>query len=50
MDPGVHALQYLDMIHLKDSSHKANFYPSLKGVLCTIPKVHVIMWLSSYTY
>lgn len=38
MDPGVHALQYLDMIHMKDSVHKANFYPSLRGILCTIPK------------
>ncbi|XP_015781451.1 SCY1-like protein 2 [Tetranychus urticae] len=37
-DQGVHALQYLDTIQMKDSMHKANFYPSLRGVLCTIPK------------
>lgn len=39
MDPGVHALQYLDVINMKDSEHRANFYYSLKGVLPAIPKV-----------
>lgn len=38
LDTGVSALQYLDTIHMKDSSHKANFYPTLRSVLCNIPK------------
>lgn len=40
MDPGVHALQYLDVIQMKDSTHKSNFYHNLKGALSSIPKVN----------
>lgn len=39
MDPGVHALQYLDVIQMKDAVHKANFYHNLSGNLANIPKV-----------
>lgn len=39
MDSGVHALQYLDVIQMKDSTHKSNFYHNLKGALSSIPKV-----------
>ncbi|XP_054169221.1 SCY1-like protein 2 [Oppia nitens] len=38
MDSGVHALQYLDVIQMKDSTHKSNFYHNLKGALSSIPK------------
>ncbi|XP_076331085.1 SCY1-like protein 2 [Tachypleus tridentatus] len=38
MDPAVHALQYLDVIQMKDSTHKSHFYHSLKGTLTYIPK------------
>ncbi|XP_067120668.1 SCY1-like protein 2 isoform X3 [Centruroides vittatus] len=38
MDPAVHALQYLDVIQMKDSTHKSHFYHSLKGALPTIPR------------
>ncbi|XP_074604678.1 SCY1-like protein 2 isoform X2 [Brevipalpus obovatus] len=37
-DPGVNALQYLDLIHTKDTLHKSNFYNSLKNVVPNIPK------------
>lgn len=39
MDSGVCALQYLDVIQMKDSTHKSNFYHNLKPALCNIPKV-----------
>ncbi|KAF8790362.1 SCY1-like protein 2 isoform X2 [Argiope bruennichi] len=38
MEPAVHALQYLDVIQMKDSSHKSHFYHSLQGTLFSIPK------------
>ncbi|XP_076372839.1 SCY1-like protein 2 [Tachypleus tridentatus] len=38
MDPAIHALQYLDVIQMKDSTHKSHFYHSLKGTLSQIPK------------
>ena len=40
-DSSVHALQYLDLIQMKDANHKANFYHNLKNVLPFIPKVSV---------
>lgn len=39
MDTSVHALQYLDIIQMKDTMHKASFYYSFKNVLPLIPKV-----------
>lgn len=39
MDPGVHALQVLDVIHMKDSTHKMTFYHNLPQVMGDIPKV-----------
>lgn len=42
MDPAVHALQYLDVIQMKDTTHKSHFYHSLKGALISIPKVRKI--------
>ncbi|KAG8195910.1 hypothetical protein JTE90_001145 [Oedothorax gibbosus] len=51
MDPSVHALQYLDVIQMKDTTHKSHFYHSLKGALIAIPKklwyVHVLPSLNS---
>lgn len=41
MDPGVHALQVLDVIHMKDSSSKMTFYHNLPQVMADIPKVRV---------
>lgn len=38
-DPGVHALQYLDGIQLRESAHRNNFYQSLTGLMHMIPKV-----------
>ncbi|GBL74281.1 SCY1-like protein 2 [Araneus ventricosus] len=38
MEPAVHALQYLDVIQMKDSTHKSHFYHSLQGTLFSIPK------------
>jgi SCY1-like protein 2 len=39
-DPAVHALQFLDVINMKDSTQKAHFYRNtLKDVLLYIPKV-----------
>ncbi|EEC12565.1 protein kinase domain-containing protein ppk32, putative [Ixodes scapularis] len=38
MDPAVHGLQYLDVIQMKDSTHKSHFYHSLKTALPNIPK------------
>ncbi|XP_028966958.1 SCY1-like protein 2 [Galendromus occidentalis] len=38
MDPGVHALQYLDVIQMKDSTHKTHYYHNLKQTLPAIPK------------
>ncbi|XP_076329759.1 SCY1-like protein 2 [Tachypleus tridentatus] len=37
-DPSIHALQYLDVIQMKDSTHKSHFYHSLKGALPNIPR------------
>ena len=42
MDQSVHALQYLDIIQMKDPNHKANFYHNLKNVLPFIPKVSTV--------
>ncbi|KAM7294094.1 SCY1-like protein 2 [Ixodes scapularis] len=39
MDPAVHGLQYLDVIQMKDSTHKSHFYHSLKTALPNIPKL-----------
>jgi hypothetical protein len=39
MDPAVQALQYLDMISVKDVSQKAAFYHNLPNVMPLIPKV-----------
>ena len=39
LDSSIHALQYLDLIQMKDPMHKANFYHNLKNVLPFIPKV-----------
>ncbi|XP_022236702.1 SCY1-like protein 2, partial [Limulus polyphemus] len=41
MDPSVHALQYLDVIQMKDTTHKSHFYHSLKGALPNIPRVRL---------
>ena len=39
-DPAVHALQFLDVINMKDSTQKSHFYRNtLKEVLPYIPKV-----------
>lgn len=38
MDPAVHGLQYLDVIQMKDSTHKSHFYHNLKTALPNIPK------------
>lgn len=43
MDPGVHALQVLDVIHMKDSSSKMTFYHNLPQVMADIPKVRMRM-------
>ncbi|RWS28073.1 SCY1-like protein 2 [Leptotrombidium deliense] len=37
-DPGVQALQHLDVIQMKDATNKMTFYHSLKNVLSNIPK------------
>ncbi|XP_076341084.1 SCY1-like protein 2 [Tachypleus tridentatus] len=51
MDPSVYVLQYLDAIHMKDTTHKSHFYHSLKGALPNIPRKlwyqHVLPSLSS---
>ena len=39
MDPGVHALQVLDVILMKDSTSKMTFYHNLPQVMNEIPKV-----------
>lgn len=44
-DPCVHALQYLDVIHLKDSTHKSSFYFNLRDILINIPKVTIKLML-----
>ena len=41
MDPGVHALQVLDVILMKDSTSKMTFYHNLPQVMNEIPKVSV---------
>ncbi|CAL1266831.1 unnamed protein product [Larinioides sclopetarius] len=50
-DPSVHALQYLDVIQMKDTTHKSHFYHSLKASLPGIPKklwyMHVLPSLNS---
>lgn len=39
-DPAVHALQFLDVINMKDPTQKAHFYrTTLKEVLPFIPRV-----------
>ena len=38
MDPGIHALQVLDVIHMKDSTHKMTFYHNLPQVMSQIPR------------
>lgn len=43
MDPGVHALQVLDVIHMKDSTHKMTFYHNLPQVMADIPKVSFLL-------
>ncbi|XP_015792718.1 SCY1-like protein 2 isoform X2 [Tetranychus urticae] len=43
MDPCIHALQYLDVIQMKDSAHKSTFYFNLKEILPNIPKK---MWFT----
>nr|XP_046909922.1 SCY1-like protein 2 isoform X1 [Dermatophagoides farinae] len=37
VDPSVQALHYLDIIQMKDSVHKSNFYHNLKNLLPSIP-------------
>lgn len=45
-DPGVHALQFLDVINMKDPTQKAHFYRStLKDVLPFIPRVSPFTFL-----
>lgn len=39
MDPGVHALQYMDAISGKDLGYRINFYHNLREILNLIPKV-----------
>jgi hypothetical protein len=39
MDPGVHALQYMDAISGKDLGYRINFYHNLRDILNLIPKV-----------
>jgi SCY1-like protein 2 len=39
-DPAVHALQFLDVINMKDPGQKSQFYrTTLKDILPSIPKV-----------
>ncbi|XP_022258861.1 SCY1-like protein 2 isoform X1 [Limulus polyphemus] len=38
LDSSVHALQYLDVIQMKDTTHKSTFYHGLKGALPNIPR------------
>lgn len=38
MDPGVHALQVLDVIQMKDSTSKMTFYHNLPQIMNEIPK------------
>lgn len=39
-DPAVHALQFLDVINMKDAPQKNNFYrTTLKDILLYIPRV-----------
>jgi hypothetical protein len=47
-DPAVHALQFLDVINMKDPTQKAHFYRStLKDALPFIPRVSTCcLWLS----
>lgn len=41
-DPAVHALQFLDVINMKDPTQKAHFYRStLKDALPFIPRVNI---------
>jgi hypothetical protein len=41
-DPSVHALQFLDVINMKDPAQKAHFYKStLIEVLPYIPRVRI---------
>lgn len=43
-DPAVHALQFLDVINMKDPGQKSQFYrTTLKDILPSIPKVSNII-------
>lgn len=42
-DPSVHALQFLDVINMKDPTQKTHFYKNtLKEVLPYIPRVYIL--------
>lgn len=43
MDPGVHALQYMDAISGKDLGYRINFYHNLREILNLIPKVRSLL-------
>lgn len=45
MDPGVHALQYMDAISGKDLGYRINFYHNLREILNLIPKVRSVVKL-----
>ena len=48
-DPAVHALQFLDVINMKDSTQKAHFYRNtLKDMLPYIPKVSEVIALCTF--
>lgn len=49
-DSAVHALQFLDVINMKDPTQKAHFYRNtLKDALPFIPRVSTLLFsLSSY--
>lgn len=50
MDPSVQALHYLDIIQMKDSVHKLNFYHNLKNLLPTIPTVSCLFVWFVFTF
>lgn len=46
-DPAVHALQFLDVINMKDPGQKSQFYrTTLKDILPSIPKVRNNYWFN----
>lgn len=48
-DPAVNALQFLDVIVMKDPSQKAHFYRNtLKDALPFIPRVSIVWQLNSF--